>query len=232
MTKSVFVLLLLSVNAFASYLPGEQVKPFGQVIRNRQTGAMIGLVCNEGQMIISDNEEKTPAEEAQVDSQAQDLKALMTTCASNDFGFYLLSKDAAGYKVVYEIDSGFDLEDIMQIAAETRGYVYEKLGKKYEKEARKTAKKLFGKVRGNWDARKLLGKVWRWPVAVLGFGYGAVADIAYNGVKFGKAKSLSALAGLKGKRAQKMMTRIGLVEFNAEEVKVSNKVFETLLNAF
>ena len=111
--------------------------------------------------------------------------------------------------------------------------IFDKFGKEFEKNKKSLGSNLWKKFKiDNWDTRSLAGKIWRWPVAILGFGGGKLADGAATAGKWVYALVGSGVANLKEMKVEKAMTRAGLVEFKNDVVKVDNKVFQTIVSQF
>ncbi|MCM0607246.1 MAG: hypothetical protein KA715_14245 [Xanthomonadaceae bacterium] len=218
MIKSLLVLVLLSTNVYAEFQTGSMVQVNGELIRNRRTGEFLGLVQNYT-----------------VTGKDQEGKEIRNY--EDSFGYYILSKNKkckeGHYQVVYLLKDGFTADQIPELAEIAGEAVFDRFGKEFEKNKKSLGADLWKKLKvDNWDDRTLAGKIWRWPLAIVGFAGGKLADGTVTAGKWVYAAAGTGLADLKEIKIEKAMTRAGLVEFKNNVVCVKNKVFQTIVSQF
>lgn len=218
MLKSLIALILLSTNVYADFKTGEMVEVAGDLIRNRRTGEFLGLVQNYT-----------------VIGKDQDGKEIRNY--QDSFGFYILSKNKkckkGHYKVVYLLKDGYSANQIPELAEIAGEAVFDRFGKEFEKNKKSLGSDLWKKLMvDSWDDRSIAGKIWRWPVGIVGFAGGKLADGAATAGKWVYATVGTGIADMKEIKIEKAMTRAGLVEFKNDVVCVDNKVFQTIVSQF
>lgn len=216
MLKTLIALVLLSTNVYADFKSGQPVEVVGKLIRNRKTGEYLGLVQNY--------------DEIGRDEKGNPIKLML-----DNYGYYILSKNKKEgfYRVVYLVKDGFTADQISALAEQAGDVVEDKFGKEFKRNKKSLGSNLWKKFRiENWESHKLIGKIWRWPVAILGFGSGKILDGAATAGKYIYAAAGTGIAELKEYKVSKALTRAGLVEFKGDVVCVKNKVFQTIVNQF
>ena len=212
MKTTLIALLVLSSNVYADFKSGDYVNVVGKLIRDRRTGEMLGLV----QDYTEDKGVKT---------------------FQDSYGYYILSKDSKAkegfYKVVYLLKGGFTGDQISVVAEQAGEAIQSKYNRKYRKAMKHLGKEAWQKFKlDNWDSHTILGKVWRWPVALIGFGGGYAAEGIAAAGKYIYVLSANTIAEIKEAKIEKGMTRVGLAEFDNECVKVNHRVFKTIIALF